>query len=129
MVRDALQVGTTPAVAVGVMSISDRVTHVSSLALILAFAFVTTDWTSTERTTHCMRQDHTCTSRVSLTCCGPFAPTPFDRMQRQRPAPPQTYVSTASLMDDSLGSPSTGLPITSLRGNRLGDQRPLQTAL
>jgi hypothetical protein len=124
--------GTTRAVAVDVMSISDRVTHVSSILLILAFAFVATGWTSTERTTHCMPQNHGCSSRVSVTCCCPLASTPFDRIQRLRPAPPPTYVSTASLMDDSLGSLSTGSSITSLlhrNPNRLTDGRSQQLLL
>lgn len=81
------------------MSISDRVTHVSSITLILVLALATAGWTSLERTTHCLRQTRSCTSRALLTCCGPTAPTPIDRIQLPRQAPPTTYVSTASLMD------------------------------
>jgi hypothetical protein len=70
----------------------------------MVLAFATAGWTSTERTTHCMPQTRSCTSRVTLTCCCPTAPTPVDRIQLPRQAPPPTYVSTGTLMDDILPS-------------------------
>ena len=84
------------------MSISGRATHVTSMTLTSVSATSRLDWGSIERTTHCTQQTRSCTSRVSLTCCGPTASTPIDWRQQLRLETPTTYVSTTPLMDDTL---------------------------
>lgn len=122
--------GTTTAPCAYVMSISDRVTHVLSLTLIMVFASATAGWTSTERTTHCTQQTRSCTTRVSFTCCCPSAPIPIDRTQLPRLSTPPTHVSTASLMDDTAAALApAGGPLPSTCWARSVDRQLLHRVL
>ncbi len=84
------------------MSISAHAKHVMSAMLIVVFASTASGWASVNRTTHCQHEAHDCCSTEVITCCGPTAPTPIDRVPLTQFAPPSLHVSPVSLMDHSL---------------------------
>jgi hypothetical protein len=84
------------------MSISAHAKHVMSAMLIVVFAYSASGWASVKRTTHCLHQADDCCPAEVITCCGPTAPTPIDRVPLTQFAPPSLHVSTVSLMDHSL---------------------------
>jgi hypothetical protein len=84
----------------GIMPISERVTRGLSLWLIAAVALATVGWTAAGRAgSLCSPQDHSCTPKASLTCCGPSSPDPSDAARLTIVAPPNGTPSHGSLME------------------------------
>ena len=81
------------------MSIGGRATHVISAMLVVVVAFSGSARASVDRTTHCLSQDEDCHDVDVLTCCGPSAPIPFDRVLPPWFASSPVHVRSAAPMD------------------------------
>lgn len=73
-----------------------------SAMLIVVVAGSGSAWTSIDRTTHCLTPMTGCHDVDVLTCCGPTAPAPIDRVPLPQFAPTPLHVVSASLMDHTV---------------------------
>jgi hypothetical protein len=92
--------GTRPALPVGIMSISERMTRGLSLWLVTALAATTIGWTGARRAGNgCSPQDHDCAPMATLACCCHSVPGPSDAARLPDVAPSPGTPSHASLME------------------------------